>query len=40
VVETILKAAGMLVRLRKGEQMGLGLKNSKSSCGAQFRVCH
>src|ERR1700723_1326444 len=40
MVETILKAVGALVRLREKGQMGLGLKNSKSSCRARFHVCH
>src|ERR1700735_4742093 len=39
VVKMILRAVGALVRLRGGGQMGWGLQNSKSSCGARFRVC-
>ena len=36
MVETILKAAGMLVRLREGEQMDLGLKTRNRVAGLDF----
>jgi hypothetical protein len=36
VAETILKEAGVLVRLREGEQMDLGLKTRNRVAGLDF----